>query len=80
MAERIKLIWDFRGPNAFPIATHHAKHLSEYVISEGLNNTICSTEEITPMHCIAFLVVEKELMNVLRENLKPHRGQIYKET
>ncbi len=79
MTNRIKLIWDFRGQNASPIAEHHAKHLSEYVISEGLNNIICSTEQITPLHCIAFLVVEKELMTVLRENLKPHRGQIYTE-
>lgn len=80
MTERIKLIWDFRGPNASPIAEHHAKHLSEYVISERLNNTICSTEKVSEMHSIAFLVVEKELMTVLRENLKPHRGQIYIES
>ena len=77
MSERIKLIWDFRGPNAAPIAEHHVKHLLEYVASEKLKNTYCSTEQISPMYSVAFLVVEKELMNILRESLKPHRGQIY---
>ena len=79
MADRIKLIWDFRGPNAAPIATHHAQHLAEFANSENLQDTISGQEEITPMHHIAFLVVEKELMNTLRESLKPSRGQLYDE-
>ena len=77
MAERVKLIWDFRGPNAEPIAKHHAQHLAEFAQTENLKNTLTGKEEITPMHHIAFLVVEKELMNTLRETLKPTRGQIY---
>jgi hypothetical protein len=79
MTERVKLIWDFRGPNAKHIAAHHAKHLSEFAISENLQNTVKGHEEITPVHHIAFLVVEKNLMNQLRETLKPTRGQIYDE-
>ncbi len=79
MTDRVKLIWDFRGPNAEPIAIHHAKHLAEFANSENLQNTISGQEEITPMHHIAFLVVEKELMNTLRESLKPSRGQLYDE-
>ena len=79
MTERVKLIWDFRGPNAQPIAIHHAKHLAEFAETENLQNTIFGNEEITPMHHIAFLVVEKNMMNTLRETLKPTRGQIYDE-
>ncbi len=79
MTERVKLIWDFRGPNAQPIAMHHAKHLAEFAEVEKLQNTLFGNEEITPMHHIAFLVVEKQLMNTLRETLKPTRGQIYEE-
>jgi len=75
--ERVKLIWDFRGPNAQPIAEHHAIHLKEFVVIEQLQNTLCSTEKITDMHHVAFLVVEKTKMNELRERLKPTRGQIY---
>lgn len=79
MTERVKLIWDFRGPNAEPIAAHHAKHLAEFANFEGLQNTIVGNESISPMHHIAFLVVEKDFMNTLRETLKPTRGQIYDE-
>ena len=80
MSDRIKLIWDFRGPNAAPIAEHHVKHLLEYTISEGLENTRCDIEKVSDMHCIAFMVVDKDQMNVLRERLKPHRGQNYIDT
>ncbi|MGK0377664.1 hypothetical protein [Patiriisocius sp. Uisw_017] len=79
MSERIKLIWDFRGPNATPIATHHVKHLEEFSITEGLENTLCATENITEMHTIAYMVVGKEHMDDLRERLKPNRGQMYNE-
>ena len=77
MTDRVKLIWDFRGPNAEAIAKHHAQHLGEYAQTENLINTIVGQEKITPMHHIAFLVVEKKMMNTLREILKPSRGQIY---
>ena len=80
MPERIKLIWDFRGPNSDHIAKHHAKHLAEFVTMEGLQNTVCGNETITDMHTTAFLVVEKEYMDTLRATLKPHRGQRYQET
>ena len=78
--ERVKLIWDFRGPNAVPIAKHHVIHLKEFVETEELQNTICDVQEVSEMHCIAFLVVEKEHMNRLREQLKPHRGQLYNDS
>lgn len=79
MTERVKLIWDFRGPNATHIAEHHVKHLIEFANSEKLKNTITGNEVITPMHHIAFLVVEKGEMQHLRETLKPTRGQFYEE-
>lgn len=79
MTERIKLIWDFRGPQAQPTAAHHAKHLGEFASTEKLQNSFTGHEELGPMHHIAFLVVEKHLMNTLREILKPTRGQLYDE-
>ncbi|MAZ72527.1 MAG: hypothetical protein CMC70_05205 [Flavobacteriaceae bacterium] len=77
--ERVKLIWDFKGPNAEPIAAHHAKHLEEFAASEGLQNTLCETQKVSEMHHIAYLVVERNYMNDLRERLKPNRGQLYTE-
>jgi len=79
MTERIKLIWDFRGPNAKHIAQHHAKHLNEFAETEKLQHSFTGIEELSPMHHIAFMVVEKKLMDRLRETLKPTRGQIYDE-
>lgn len=79
MIERVKLIWDFRGPNAKQIAIHHTKHLGEFVAAKNLKNTLLGQEELGPMHYTAFLVVEKELMNTLRETLKPNRGRLYDE-
>ncbi len=79
MAERVKLIWDFRGPNAKHIAAHHAKHLGEFSKAEKLENAFTGSEEVTPMHHIAFFVVEEKLMDKLRATLKPTRGQYYQE-
>ena len=28
--QKIKLLWDFRGPNAKKIANHHLKHLKDF--------------------------------------------------
>ena len=77
MKEGIKLIWDFRGPNAVPIAEHHVVHLKEFADAEQINPYLCATEVISEMHHIAYLVVEKEHMDSLRERLKPNRGQVY---
>ncbi|MDG1502320.1 MAG: hypothetical protein P8Q43_05955 [Ulvibacter sp.] len=79
MSQRIKLIWDFKGPNASQTAAHHIIHLEEFTDSEKLENTLCGLENIHDMHHIAYLVVEKKHMDDLRERLKPHRGQLYQE-
>jgi len=71
MTDRIKLIWDFRGPEAKHFAEHHAKHLREYVIAEGLENTNCDIEILNPMRAIAFMEGEREKMNAIKPILKP---------
>jgi hypothetical protein len=74
---KLKLIWDFRGPEANRTAQHHEIHLKEYIKSEKLNINITGFEALTDMHSIAFLVVNEEDMKPLRDALKPHRGQVY---
>tara|TARA_R100000306_G_scaffold260_3_gene536 strand:- start:2146 stop:2382 length:237 start_codon:yes stop_codon:yes gene_type:complete len=76
--EQVKLIWDFRGPSALHIAKHHVKHLKEFITLESLENTFCNTEQLTEMHHIAFMIIDKEKMDFIREHLKPNRGQLYK--
>lgn len=79
MEARIKLIWDFRGPDAQKIAEHHAVHLKEYATSKNLSTPVFGIEELSEMHSIAFLVVDKSEMIQTRDALKPHRGQLFQE-
>ncbi|WP_452224315.1 hypothetical protein [Lacinutrix chionoecetis] len=74
---KLKLIWDFRGPNALKIAQHHEQHLKEYIIAEKLNIKITGVETLSDYHATAFLVIDEDKMKPVRDVLKPHRGQVY---
>ncbi|SFD46230.1 hypothetical protein SAMN04489722_11027 [Algibacter lectus] len=74
---KLKLIWDFRGPNGQRTAEHHLIHLKEYISIEKLDITITGVEILSEMHAIAFLVVDEADMKPIRDALKPHRGQVY---
>ncbi|WP_081997649.1 hypothetical protein [Wocania ichthyoenteri] len=74
---KLKLIWDFRGPDALKIAEHHEIHLKDYVKLEKLNLKITGFEPITDLHAIAFMIVTEDNMKPIRDALKPHRGQVY---
>ena len=76
---KLKLIWDFYGPNASKTAQHHEIHLKDYIRLEKLNITITGFEHISDVHTIAFLVVEESQMKPIRDTLKPHRGQVFSE-
>lgn len=76
---KLKLIWDFRGPDACKIAEHHEIHLKEYIQLEKLNITITGFEILNDLHSIAYLVVNEEGMKPIRDALKPHRGQVYED-
>ncbi len=76
---KLKLIWDFRGPDANKIAEHHEIHLKEYIKLENLNITITGVEVLNDYHYIAFLVIDETGMKPIRDALKPHRGQVYTE-
>lgn len=74
---KLKLIWDFRGPDALQIAKHHEVHLKEYIKAEKLNIKITGIEQLSEFHTIAYLVVNENEMKPIRDALKPHRGQVY---
>lgn len=74
---KLKLIWDFRGPNGQKTAEHHLIHLKEYIQLEKLDINITGVEVLSDMHTIAFLVVDEADMKPIRDALKPHRGQVY---
>ncbi|MFD2550441.1 hypothetical protein ACFSQP_01305 [Bizionia sediminis] len=73
----LKLIWDFRGPDALKIAEHHEIHLKEYIQNHKLDLNITGYQAENDMHAIAYLVVPENEMKPIRDALKPHRGQVY---
>lgn len=76
---KLKLIWDFKGPDAERIAEHHAIHLKEFIQSNDISLNITGFEPILNEHWIAFLVVKESQMIMVRDALKPHRGQVYED-
>lgn len=74
---KLKLIWDFYGPDAHRIAEHHEIHLKQYIKFEHLDISITGIEDLNELHSIAFLVVNEAEMKPVRDALKPHRGQVY---
>lgn len=77
MSRKIKLIWDFKGEVSAKTAEHHEIHLKEYIKSEKNSLNITGFEVINEMHAIAFMVVSEENMILVRDALKPHRGEVY---
>ena len=78
MSRKIKLIWDFRGPNSLKIAKHHCIHLKEYAQMEKLHFYEIETTIVSDMYTMAFIIIDEKDMEVSREALKPHRGQVAK--
>ncbi|AJR03836.1 hypothetical protein [Siansivirga zeaxanthinifaciens] len=74
---KLKLIWDFRGPDALKIAEHHEIHLKDFIKIDNIDCQITGFEALNPEHAIAFMVVDEAIMKPLRDTLKPHRGQVY---
>lgn len=74
---KLKLIWDFRGPVAKQTAQHHVVHLNEYIKHNQLGIKKTGIETITDMHSLAYMVVDELQMPKIRDDLKPHRGQLY---
>jgi len=77
LPEKIKLIWDFRGPTAEKIAAHHVVHLKDFIRIEKMKFNIAGVEKLSEMHWSAFMVISKEEMEPLKKALKPHRAQAY---
>ena len=74
---QIKLIWDFRGITSAQTAEHHEIHLKEFIAIERLPIVLTGFEIVNEMHAIAFMVVTDENMILVRDALKPHRGELY---
>lgn len=76
MSQKIKLIWDFRGPDALATAKHHTIHLKEFAAMENMKYYESDIKELNPMLAYAFIIVDDSDMKVYRDALKPHRGEL----
>ena len=76
MANKIKLLWDFRGPDAKEAAKHHTTHLKELATIENLSFHEIDIQEKNPMLVSAFIVVDENHMKIYRDALKPQRGEV----
>lgn len=74
---KLKLIWDFKGPEGLKIAEHHAIHLKEFIDAKNQTHLETGFEALHELHAIAFLIVPEDEMKPLRDALKPHRGQVH---
>ena len=78
MERQIKLIWDFRGPQALPIAKHHEIHLKDFIKAEELDNwNITGFEIVSELHALAFWVIPESEIKNYRDILKPNRATVY---
>ena len=76
MSRKIKLLWDFRGPDALETAKHHTVHLKEFATLDNLNYHQIDIQEKNPMLVAAFITVDEKDMKIFRDALKPQRGEI----
>ena len=73
---KIKLIWDFRGPDALETAKHHAIHLKEFAQIDNLPFYEVDIKELNQHLVNAFIIVDEKHMKTFRDALQPHRGEL----
>jgi uncharacterized protein YllA (UPF0747 family) len=76
--EKIKLIWDFRGPVGAQTAAHFKIHVLEFFATEKLLLLDSGVESVNEMHHLAYAVIDKQNLEVIKAALKPNRGQLVK--
>jgi hypothetical protein len=72
---KVKLIWDFRGPNGKRTAEHHCIHLRDFIKMENRHGEAIKVVEFSEMHAAATMIINEEDVPFMREKLQPHRGQ-----
>jgi len=79
MNRRIKVIWEFSGPDAEETAKHHTIHLEEFGNREKLEVSIAGTEYINHISWLAYLIVLEKDVLAVRNALKPLRAEIFED-
>lgn len=72
---KLKLIWEFKGSDAEGTAKHHAIHLNEFAKRENIENSN-GYEQLDETTWIAYITVVEDKMPIVRDALRPHRGEL----
>ena len=76
--QKIRLKWDFRGPEAKQTAKHFLTHLIEFLHKENLSRynkeSYQGVEQASSNLCSVFLIIESKELTFFKEHLKPHRA------
>ncbi|HFS67047.1 MAG TPA: hypothetical protein ENK67_02425 [Flavobacteriia bacterium] len=73
---KIRLIWDFRGPDALETAKHHVIHLKEFAIMENLPFYEAAIQQQNDYLAMAFIIINEKNLMPYKNALKPDRGTI----
>lgn len=73
---KIKMLWDFRGPDALKTAEHQCIHLKEFFVKDGIHFHSIELEKQSDVMVSAYAIVNEEDVEALRSTLKPNRGQL----
>ncbi|MCB0409945.1 MAG: hypothetical protein KDD29_06970 [Flavobacteriales bacterium] len=79
MNRKIKVIWEFYGPDAEQTAKHHQIHLEEFALKEKLALDIAGVEYVNEMQWLAYLLVMENEVLTVRDALKPLRAEIFED-
>lgn len=79
MEKKLKLVWDFFGPDAEKFAQHHEIHLKEFLDQNNFELNITGVEQVEENHYLAYIVIWESEMIPVRDTLRPHRGIWYEE-
>ena len=74
--EKIKLIWDFRGPASPQTAAHFKIHLLEFFASEKMLLSESGVESMNEFHHYTYAVIDRQNLEGIKSALKPTRGQL----
>ena len=77
MNRKIKLIWEFSGPDAEETAKNHSAAIEGVIDQEKLEVSISGTEYISHISWLAYLIVLEKNVQVIKGVLKPLRSEIF---
>ena len=70
----LRFHWDFFGPDALPTAEHFVKHLHQFCEREGIAERQAWVTNAT-VRCTAILECDERFLKVVRDALRPVRGE-----